>query len=122
MESPTLGGMPPTPTLDQVARNRIRQWITATGMRQTSLADRIGKKQAWLSRYLAGEFDADLETLRKIALAFGHSITALLDLPVDPEASRVVDLHNALSPESRQLHLELLEDWTHQSRSGRGRR
>jgi predicted transcriptional regulator len=63
MESPIFSPMPLT--LDQVARDRIKHWIVSTGVTQTELAARIGRTQAWMSRYLSGEFDADLETLQE---------------------------------------------------------
>ena len=51
-------------TLDEQARQRIRTWIQLTGVTQKTLGERIGRNQAWMSRYLSGELNADLETLR----------------------------------------------------------
>jgi transcriptional regulator with XRE-family HTH domain len=121
MESPILTPMPPT--LDQGARDRIRAWITSTGVTQTALAARIGRTQAWMSRYLSGELDADLETLQKMAHAFGHSLAALLEVPTDPVEARVVQLFRALPVDMRALIVSLLEMWTHRGRTrGHSRR
>jgi transcriptional regulator with XRE-family HTH domain len=110
MESPIFSPMPLT--LDQVARDRIKHWIVSTGVTQTELAARIGRTQAWMSRYLSGEFDADLETLQKIARAFGHSIGALLDEPAaDPVEARVLHLYRSLPSHARAICLNLLEAW-----------
>jgi transcriptional regulator with XRE-family HTH domain len=78
-------------SLDQLARDRIKSWVASTGVTQTELAERIGRNQAWMSRYLKGEFDADLDTLQKIAACFGFSLIALLDLPRDPHEARLVE-------------------------------
>lgn len=100
-------------TLDQIARARIREWLTATGTTQTTLGERIGKTQAWMSRYLAGEFDADLTTLQKMAEVFGHSIAALLDVPSDPQEATLVNYFRAVDDEKRAIALRLFESWVH---------
>jgi len=65
-------------TLDQQARERIKTWVASTGVTQTELAKRIGRNQAWMSRYLNGEFAADLATLQQMAETFGFTLIALL--------------------------------------------
>ena len=119
MEHSILDVMPPPPpTLDQIARERIRSWIQAREVKQTTLAPLIGKPQAWISRYLSGELGADLETLAAFARVFGHSLTALFDAPADPGEARVIDLYRRLPEPSRQLLVKLLDDWTHAKRGG----
>lgn len=108
-------------TLDELARNQIKRWIESTGITQTTLSVRIGRNQAWTSRYLGGEFDADLETLQKIALVFGHSLTTLLDIPKDPEEAALTMAYRALTPDARRLALDLLLDWSRARGRGRGR-
>ena len=83
-------------SLNAVARRRIKSWIAATGITQVTLADRINKNQAWMSRYLSGDFDADLDTLAAVAGVFGHSIGALLDAAADPQEQNVIDAYRAL--------------------------
>jgi transcriptional regulator with XRE-family HTH domain len=100
--------LPVPPSRDQQARERIRTWVAATGVTQTDLAERIGRNQAWMSRYLKGEFDADLRTLEQMAEAFGFTLTALLDLPTDPFEGRVLEEVRALPPKARTILLDLL--------------
>jgi len=105
-----------------MARERIRAWIASTGVTQTALAERIGRTQAWMSRYLGGDLDADLETLQKLARAFGQPLGALLDAPTDPVEARVVQLFRALPVETRTIIVNLLEAWTRGRTGGRSRR
>src|SRR4029077_6719069 len=104
MEHSILDDMPPPspPSLDQIARNRIRTWIQSMGVKQTALAPLNGKPQACISRYLSGELGAALETLAAFGRVFGHSLTALFDAPADPAEARVIDLYRALPEPSRQ--------------------
>jgi transcriptional regulator with XRE-family HTH domain len=100
--------VPVPQSLDQQARERIRSWISTTGVTQAQLGERIGRTQAWMSRYLKGEFDADLTTLDRMAQTFGFSIAGLLNLPSDPFEARLIEEVRALPPKTRQTVLELL--------------
>jgi transcriptional regulator with XRE-family HTH domain len=123
MEHLIVDVMPaPPPSLDQIARERIRTWIQSMGVKQTTLAPLIGKPQAWISRYLSGELGADLDTLAAFGRVFGHSLTALLDAPADPDEARVIALYRALPEAPRPLLIQLLEDWTRQKRGRRNRK
>lgn len=64
-----------------------------------------------MSRYLDGEFDADLDTLHRIAAAFDHPVTALLDATTSAHESEAIELMRALRPASRELALQLLREW-----------
>ena len=95
-------------TYEQRARDRIKSWIQSTNMTQAQVAVRIGKNQEWMSRYLSAKFDADFETLERLAAVFGHSLIALLDLPRDPQEGRLVEFYRALPPQSRTSLLDFL--------------
>ncbi len=115
--------IPSGPTLDDHARLQIKKWIRSTGITQTLFADQIGRNQAWLSRYLAGEIaSADLETLQRMARVFDHSLASLLMLPSDPEEAAVIAGYRALPETMRRLFLKLLEEWAghHRALPGRG--
>lgn len=109
----------PKPNLDEIARSRIRAWITSTGVTQTDLSARIGRNQAWMSRYLKGEFAADLDTLQAIAQVFGHTLAALLNLPTDPDEAKIVEQVRALRAKDRVIVLDLLQALTRSHRTGR---
>lgn len=98
--------------LDETARSRVKKWLAAAEMTQTALAEKIGRNQAWMSRYLDGEFDADLETLDKIARAFEHTLFALLDEHANANEAEVIERWRALKPSSRTLLLDVLREWT----------
>jgi transcriptional regulator with XRE-family HTH domain len=100
--------LPVPPTRDEQARERIRSWVHSTGVTQTELAAQIGRTQAWMSRYLNGEFDADLTTLERMAGVFGFNLSALLNLPNDPFEARIIEEVRALPPKSRGILLDLL--------------
>lgn len=117
METPILSMMPMS--LDELARGRIKAWIAATGVTQGSLGERIGRNQAWMSRYLSGEYDADLETLQAMARVFGHSISALLESPTDPDEAQLVEAYRGLRPAARALALQVLQDWSRGPRRSR---
>jgi transcriptional regulator with XRE-family HTH domain len=115
--------VPVPQTLDQQARERIRQWIATTGVTQAELGTRIGRNQAWMSRYLKGEFDADLTTLDRMAQMFGFNLSALLNLPSDPFEARLIEEVRALPPKTRATLLDLLTTLrqTHQRKRPRPR-
>jgi len=106
---------------DDAARGRVTRWLAASQMTQTALAERIGRNQAWMSRYLDGEFDTDLETLDRLAQAFGHTIFELLDTSADATEAEVIERWRALRPSGRKIVLEVLREWTPTAARGRTR-
>ena len=97
-------------SLDQLARTQIKKWIDSTGTTQTEVGARVGRNQSWMSRYLKGEFDADLETLQRITRVFGHELTSALNIPTNPEEAQLITTYRALKPEVRRNVLTLLEN------------
>jgi transcriptional regulator with XRE-family HTH domain len=97
---------------DDAARSKVAQWLSVSKMTQTALAETIGRNQAWMSRYLDGEFDTDLETLEKIATAFNHSLFELLDTPQNSTEVEVIERWRALKPSGRKLVLDVLREWS----------
>lgn len=98
------------PSLQDTARTQIKRWITSTGITQAAFGERIGRNQVWVSKYLKGEFDTDLETLHQMAQVFRHTLTQLLDFPSDPEEEALITLYRTLRPEARRLAFQLFQE------------
>lgn len=82
-------------------------------MTQTEFCAHIGRNQGWLSRYLDGKKEADLDTLEAMAGAFGHPIAKLFDWPLtDPDEAALIGMFRALPDDARQHLLLLLAVWT----------
>ncbi len=117
MELPIL--VPMAQTLQELARTQIKQWISSTGITQTDLASRMNRNQAWMSRYLSGDIDADLDTLHQMAQVFGHTIASLVNMPTDPEEAALIKAYRGLRPETRPLILQILQEFGRPRRGGR---
>jgi transcriptional regulator with XRE-family HTH domain len=93
---------------EQRARERIKNWIQSTHMTQADLGERIGRNQEWMSRYLSGKLNTDIQTLEKMAAVFGHTLFGLLHLPSDPQETRLLEFYRALPAASRSSLLDFL--------------
>jgi transcriptional regulator with XRE-family HTH domain len=117
---------PTDPNLNEVARVTIRRWVEATGVSQQAIAERLGRKQGWVSRYLRGDFNADLNTLAAFADLFEHTLASLLAVPTDPVEAELLTLYRAADPGDRRNVIALLHSLTRKrggglrSRSDRG--
>lgn len=100
--------------LDDQARARLTAWIAGRGMTRTEFGEGVGRNQSWASRYLEGEFAADLDTLARAAMLFQQPITALFDSPGDTDPQKreteVLTRWRGLTPERQTLYLGLLRD------------
>src|SRR5262245_26332720 len=88
----------PPPTLDAIFRDTIRAWMRRTGTSQEALGQRIGKTQAWVSRYLSGEIDVNLDGAVRIAGAFNQDLAALLALTAKKDELALLEGYRALPP------------------------
>lgn len=99
--------------LDDVARKRIDRWRRSAGITQAALAERIGRNPVWISRYLDDAYDADLDTLQRMAEALGRSLNELLGADAPPTAEgELIERYRALDETARTLALQLLRSWT----------
>lgn len=126
---------PPDPaisaTRDRVhatARRNIAFLVKSSGVARRTVAERIGKTDTWLRRYLHGEFNARLEDLIDLAAVFDRTLFDILNEPEAPTRGEALLIRNyrALPPEV-QRHLELasgllLRAAVARERSSRGRR
>jgi transcriptional regulator with XRE-family HTH domain len=119
---PTTYTNPPAANLDNYVRGRINHWIRVTGQTQTAVSERIGRNQVWLSRYLRGEYSADLDTLALIAEAFDLTLHALLAVPADRDEAALLDDFRALPQSSRRLARQLIGELARPRAPRRGAR
>lgn len=54
--------------------NRIHEILVAKGFRQKDLADKLGKKESEISRWMRGTHNFTIETISAIELALGEPI------------------------------------------------
>jgi len=109
-------------TLDEQVRVRVKAWIRAHQITQAELAAATGTNPTWMSRYLNGETTPDLETLDRLARAFGHtSITALFDVVPNREDAEVLEYYHALQQRDRTLIYQLLKRYSHPRRHGKNK-
>lgn len=92
-------------------RRTIGRWMAARGVTKTALGAAADRNQPWVTRYLDGEFGADVETLAKIAAFFGEPVSALFDAQPDPEVDELLQRFRATTRPRRALVLELLREW-----------
>jgi len=97
-------------SLQDAARATIREWIASTGTTQTTICAGIGRNQPWLSRYLSGDIDADIDTLDQLARVFGHTLWGLLQVPSDQDDAEVIRLYRALRQEARPVGKAVLRE------------
>lgn len=90
------------------ARTRLKAWVRADRRSQGELARLLRRHENWLSRYLSGKFDADIDTLQELAALFGHSLPALLDMPTDPLEAAAIDAFRLLPPADQMMVVALL--------------
>lgn len=104
------------PTPHALARTRIEKWRRAQGMSQTELAKRIGRRQSWLSRYLAGEFETDLNTLNMLATVLDRPLVALFEMQpqsADPRLINLIELYKALDDVDKVILVRMAENLAH---------
>lgn len=103
-------------SLDDQVRIKIKRWILASGKTQVEIAAAIGHDRSWLSRYMSGEYDADLTTLEALAQLFGQSIATLFLPPgkavtvLNDDETRLIENCRASPPRSRQTLLAVSEE------------
>jgi len=98
--------------IEDGVRRTITAWMSARAVTKTALGTAVGRNQPWVTRYLDGEFGADLETLQRVADFFGEPITALFPAVTEDDAGEVVNRFRATTPPRRALVLGLLREWT----------
>ena len=65
--------------------NRIYEILEAKGMTQKELAQKLGKTETEVSRWLSGTHNLTLSTICKISTALGEEIVIVPKLALEPE-------------------------------------
>src|SRR5262245_59100822 len=100
---------PATP-LQNIARVRIKQFLESNGISQAALGQAIGRSQEWVSRFLAGRYDADVDTLQAIATAIDLPLYELLALTTDPRLVKLCEAYLACRPSRRPVALRVVQE------------
>jgi transcriptional regulator with XRE-family HTH domain len=85
---------------------RVRTWVhrhTRERGERARLAAHLGRQRAWVTRYVNGQVDADLDTTAAIAAYFSVPIEALFAPGPLPPAARINDEHRALIDAWREV-------------------
>lgn len=119
-----------TPTLDALVRERIRTYLRDLPSRPTqqAIGDAIGRTQTWVSQYLSGRHDIDLDTLAKLAAFMHMDLGSLLHdhgsprLTLAPDFAEALTLLQSLTPEERATVLDVLRVLARRPATKRARR
>lgn len=105
-------------SLDALVRRRLIAYLDAMTARPTqgAIGAQISRGQTWVSHYLAGRIDADLDTLNKICEFIGIRLSTVIDEALrgkttaakTPAAAQVQTLFASITPAEQQTVLDVL--------------
>lgn len=78
-------------------------------MTQAEFGRKINRNSVWVSRYFDQYYDADLDTLRKMAEACGHTLYELLDAVPSEEEADLISAYRALPKAERPTAIRVLQ-------------
>ena len=107
--------MSETPSLDDRARRRIFAWRQASGLTQEQVGKEIGRNAVWISRYENEYFNADLETLTRLASVFGHSLFEVLDVSSNTVEGELTAIFRTISAPRRRIVLGIMSEFAEKS-------
>lgn len=105
-------------TLDALVRRRLAAYLDSMTARPTqdAIGAQISRTQTWVSHYLAGRTDADLDTLNKICDFIGIRLSTVIEdalkgktaAPRPPAAVEVQTLFAAITPDEQKIVINVL--------------
>jgi len=102
-------------TLSESIRAAIKNYLDMLPRKptQASIGRAVQRTQTWVSHYLSGRHDIDLNTLSRLCLFLDIKVADLLADSVAPKAERSLaseasTLMQAISPEEQQAILDVL--------------
>lgn len=118
-------------TLDALVRRRLVACLDSITARPTqdAIGGQVGRTQTWVSHYLAGRIDADLDTLNRICDFIGIRLSTVIEeaikgktaAPKPPAAAEVQTLFAAITPEEQQIVIDVLATLARRPASKRAR-
>lgn len=107
--------------LDEQARARLLSWMKAQ-MTQAEFGRRIGRDSVWVSRYFGEYYDADLDTLKKMAEACGRTLYELFDVIPPNAEGTLVAAFRKLTETDRHTVLKVAEGMSPPDKPSRKRK
>lgn len=116
--------------LSQRVRHRIRDHLDSLPAKptQAALAETAGVTQSWISHYLHGRIDVDLDTLERLCQALQLDLSSLMGADsatrttLPAQLAEPLALLQALTPAARETVLDLLREMTRPATKQRARR
>lgn len=117
-------------TLSALVRTRLRAYLDGLPSRptQAAIGDAIGRTQTWVSHYLSGRHDVDLDTLARLCAFLRIDLASLLTErgelrhTVDPSLAELLTLFESVTPEERDTVLDVLRVLARRPAAKRARR
>lgn len=88
---------------------RLKEILTKKGMKQVTLAERVGVEKGYVSELVSGKKVPSIPTLEKIADALGVSIIDLITDDRSELERDLVDRFRSLSPDQQRAWLQFLD-------------
>lgn len=115
--------------LAALVRSRIRTYLRDLPSRPTqqAIGDALGRTQTWVSQYLSGRHDIDLDTLAKLADFLHLDLVSLFRdhgprHTLAPDYAEALTLLQALTPDERATVLDVLRALARRPAQKRARR
>jgi transcriptional regulator with XRE-family HTH domain len=109
--------------LVEQARSRLARWLAGSPtLDQKVLARAVQHQQSWVSQYLSGRQQADVDELEAMARALGHTLNELFDLRENPQEQLLVALYRALPEAKREFAVRMLQEMTPEPARRKGTR
>jgi transcriptional regulator with XRE-family HTH domain len=117
-------------TLSALVRARLRAYLESLPSRPTQavIGEAIGRTQTWVSHYLSGRHEVDLDTLARLCAFLRVDLASLLTErgeirhTVDPSLAEVLTLFESLTDEERETVRDILRVLARRPAAKRARR
>ncbi len=93
----------------QTMKLRLKELLQERGMKQVTLAERVGVEKGYVSELVAGKKIPSLGTLEKIADALGVEIIELFATDRSELEQALIERFRRLSPAQQRAWLQLLD-------------